>query len=196
MWDLFVPDLQENAENYRVEKQQKRLEKTDEIKQQVQNLPDMLNDHNTVIKFWVPEVILQCIAEENWKSISEATRDFFIEHCYGKQALKYLYEQEQAAIQRKKEEPITAIYRMDYTVPYELYNLGKNCCGIKLGCHSALKEALTTLAKLNKLSLSEYLRRILITHYLGNGFIFDFENQFKLTKTAEKKFNQIDDEYF
>lgn len=193
MWDLFNSELLENAENYRVEKQQKRLEKTDEIKQQVQNLPDMLNDHNAVIKFWVPEVILQCIAEENWKSISEATRDFFIEHCYGKQALKYLYEQEQQTISLKK----VSYDHIEKIMPiYEFYNLGKNCCGIKLRCHSVLKDALTTLAKLNKLSLSEYLRRILITHYLGNGFIFDFENQFKLTKTAEKKFNQIDDEHF
>lgn len=192
MWDLFNPELHGNAENCQIEKQQKRLDRLDYIKDKVTSLPDLLGDHNAIIKLWVPEIILQCIAEENWKSISEATRDFLIEHCYDKMALKYLYEQKQKiSIDAPSDQSLACIMPT-----YELYNLGKNLCGIKLCCHESLKTDLSVLATLENMRLSEYLRQILIIHYLGNGFIVDFEQQFKLTKRAEQKFNQISEDEF
>lgn len=93
-----------------------------------------------------------------------------LEHCYGKIAIKKMREK----YTQKPRFRFSISGAKDLTevkVEVEMFILGKKNTPSKIACNKKLKDDLEKLAKLKNCTLSEYIRDVLIKHYLGNGFV-------------------------
>ncbi|OOR98595.1 hypothetical protein B0187_08000 [Haemophilus paracuniculus] len=183
MWTIFTLAEKERASllkkyylSFKLKKEIK-LESMQDIKKSAYQLPNFDKEFDTTIKFWIPNIVFHCInqeAENNFKtnSIAHTIREILLIHCYGMSAVIYFREK-----YRNKSTELEKIPELNTRFSISALankrkrqSLGKNIQDIKIACHHKLKEDLTTLANLEKLSLSEYLRREITKHYLGNGF--------------------------
>lgn len=161
MWNVFNTETVE------------RIKSMQEIREYNQGLPDMENkkEEKAIIKTYIADLIMQCIEEDTQDrprsfSRSDIIREILLMHCYGRMAVKHnAWKREQRLYNRAKYQP--NMMQENYRVA----DLGKSNIPLSITCHPKLKEDLTTLADLRYLNLSEYVREILITHYLGNGFM-------------------------
>ena len=136
-----------------------------------------LNQHDTALKFWLPEpaaMAIKEICERNGDSMSEALRQFFAQHCYGVYAFQVMNEANPNLFQNtgsvmfsmRGAEPPVGKKRIDtYWVP----ELGKNVMPIKVWVPSRVKSDLQALADHVGINLSQYVREIVISRLLGHG---------------------------
>lgn len=170
-------------------KRETKLESMPDIQKAAYKLPNFDKEFDTTIKFWIPKIVFDCIrqeAENNFKtnSIAHTIREILLIHCYGMSAVIYFREK-----YRNKSTELEKIPELNTRFSISVnaskrkrQSLGKNIQDIKIACHHKLKEDLTTLANITNLSLSEYLRREITKHYLGNGF----NPEIKLTAEEEQ----------
>lgn len=136
-----------------------------------------LRDHDTAMKFWLPEPALEAIKEIsalNGESVSEALRQFFAHHCYGIYAFQMMNTKIPGIFKdpgpvvfsrRSSNDPVGKKRVHTYWVP----ELGKNVMPIKVWVPARIRNDLQLLATHVGLNLSQYAREIVISRLLGHG---------------------------
>lgn len=135
-----------------------------------------LKHHDTALKFWLPEPAadaLQEIAGRNGDSMSEMLRQFLAMHCYGVYAflvmndtIPGLFRDVVIRYSLASSEPPPGKKRVDtYWVP----ELGKNIAPIKAWIPKRMHGDLQVLANHVGIPLSQYVREIVISRFLGHG---------------------------
>lgn len=134
-------------------------------------------DHDTAIKFWLPEAANQALEEITSRmgvSISESLRQMFASHCYGIYAYQVMVDTvpgifREAAppmFSRSRAEPPAGKKRIDtYWIP----ELGKNVMPVKVWIPKRMRQDLQLLADHVGIKFSQYLREIVIARLLGHG---------------------------
>jgi hypothetical protein len=137
-----------------------------------------LAEHNTALKFWIPEPADQALREMSERSnlsASELLRQFLTIHCYGLYAfyqmtdiMPSLFKESDIRFSIREVEPPEGKKRIDtYWVP----ELGKNVAPIKVWIPKRMKADLQILAEHVELTPSNYVREILISRLLGHGML-------------------------
>ncbi len=136
-----------------------------------------LRNHDTAIKFWLPEPADEALREYAkylGTGFSEMLRDFFGTHCYGIYAMGLLRSPEDdgfggipAVFRRRGGDEGRKVRKTTYWVP----ELGKNVVPVKIWVAKRLRDDLQALADHVKIPLSQYLREIAISRLLGHGML-------------------------
>ena len=141
--------------------------------------------NDACIKLWLPEKLTQALAQlsgATGQSRPDVLRWLLFEHVYGRPAfetLKAWKQQRDLEELRRREAMIEAplgevrfsprrSISAERTVTAQL--LGKSVEDFKLWLPTALKQELQTLANLESLELSDYLRKTLVRVLLGESF--------------------------
>ena len=175
VWPFFTKNTK-NHDKYR------RASSFEELVESIGDLSD-LETHDASVKFWIPEPAadaLKQIKKFRSESINETLLIFLLGHCYGfylQQSLLSrhpgVYRDPDALLDirfshRKQPEGYREPKRKTvYYVP----ELGKNIFPIKLWIPQRLKDDLERLALHVNLTLSEYLREIVISRLFGHGMM-------------------------
>ena len=74
-----------------------KLDSFNDIRKQSKDLPNFDKEFDTTIKFWVPQIIHECVAQEmvngfKSNSIAHTIRKFLLIHCYGISAVQCFRE--------------------------------------------------------------------------------------------------------
>ncbi len=129
------------------------------------------------MKFCLPEPIKEGLDElraKNGDSFSKMLRQFFAEHCYGTYAVHVMLDKHpnlfkdlpSPLFSKTVAEPPPGKKRIDtYWVP----ELGNNTCSMKVWVALRLRNDLKILASHANLTLSEYVREIVISRLFGHG---------------------------
>lgn len=136
-----------------------------------------LAKHDVALKFWLPEPVSVALGELGklgGESRSEMLRRFLTQHCYGVYAVQVMTtvvpqifkDPSPEMIRFRIREPPPGKVRVDtYWVP----ELGKNVAPIKVWVPSRLRRDLEALAAHVDITLSQYVREIVISRLLGHG---------------------------
>lgn len=154
------------------------------------NYPDIeAKKFTSKVKFWLPTLIADCLRAERaerfngQKSVNFIVRHFLTQHCYGRAALQLMsgertnfepfhrYAGELSEPMESLSCVLTELGDETAVAEQNEFVLGKNVHAYSIPCSSQLKNDLITLAELRGLTLSEYIRKIMITYYLGNGVL-------------------------
>lgn len=176
MWPFFKTKQKENQTN--VAALRRRPLAFSEIVAGMGDFSDLAK-HDTALKFWLPEPAEKALHEMKERSdlsASEFLRQFLAIHCYGLYAFyqmtdimpKLFREQPGIMFSKAEEQPPQGKKRIDtYWVP----ELGKNVVPIKIWIPKRMKTDLQTLSEHAELTLSNYVREILISRLLGHGMV-------------------------
>lgn len=136
-----------------------------------------LRNHDTAIKFWLPEPADEALreyAKYSGTGFSEMLREFFAGHCYGIYVMGLLRSPQDDALggvpavfRRSKAENRRKVRKTTYWVP----ELGKNVAPVKIWVSKRLRDDLQALADHVNIPLSQYLREIAISRLLGHGML-------------------------
>lgn len=136
-----------------------------------------LRNHDTAIKFWLPEPADEALreyAKYSGTGFSEMLREFFATHCYGIYAMGLLrspqddeYGNVPPVFRRRTDDDGRKVRKTTYWVP----ELGKNVAPVKIWIAKRLRDDLQALAEHVKIPLSQYLREIAISRLLGHGML-------------------------
>lgn len=145
-----------------------------------------LTNHDVALKFWLPEAAEQAlgeIIEREGLSASEFLRQFLAIHCYGlyafylmTDAMPRLFRERDNSIRFSMAEPPPHKKRI---VTYWVPELGKNVVAVKVWVPSRLKNDLQILSAHAGLTVSNYVREILISRLLGHGMLPQRPGMFK-----------------
>ena len=141
--------------------------------------------NDACIKLWLPEKLTQALAQlsgATGQSRPDVLRWLLFEHVYGRPAFETLkvWKQQRDLEERRRREaaadgsPVqikfspARVHTAERTVTAQL--LGKSVEDFKLWLPAALKQELQTLATLESLELSDYLRKTLVRILLGESF--------------------------
>ncbi len=134
-----------------------------------------LGKNDIALKFWLPSPAMQGIKELSDiydRTASRLIRDFLLAHCYGIYAFEWIRENrifrmdETPMFSRRAEElPEGKVRVTTYFIP----ELGQNIAPMKLWIPTRLKNDLILLAKHVDLTVSNYVREIVISRLLGHG---------------------------
>ncbi len=136
-----------------------------------------LADNDVALKFWLPEPGMQALkelADICDQNMSRMLREFLLTHCYGVYAIEWLRElhprlfRDASRIRfsvKSEELPPGKVRIHTYWVP----ELGKNIAPMKIWIPARLKEDLGILAEHAELTVSNYVREIVISRFLGHG---------------------------
>lgn len=149
--------------------------------------------NDVALKFWLPEpseCALDEMGERNGLSKSEFLRQFFAIHCYGlyafyamKDARPYLFKESSGILYQSAlpEELPPGKKRIEtYWVP----ELGKNIAPIKVWMPTRLRNDLAVLAQHASLTISNYVREIVISRLLGQGMLPTRPEMFQVSATS------------
>lgn len=136
-----------------------------------------LRDHDTAIKFWLPEPADEALreyAKYSGTGFSEMLREFFGVHCYGIYAMSLLrtprddgFGDVPAVFRKRGGDEDRKVRKTTYWVP----ELGKNVAPVKIWVAKRLRDDLQALADHVNIPLSQYLREIAISRLLGHGML-------------------------
>ena len=147
--------------------------------------------NDVCVKLWLPEKLtlaLDALSATHNMSRPDVLRHLFFEHVYGRSALEQLKEwkrrkdAEEAEARRRAAERIAATPVVDSGVRFSPARyvpseraittqlLGKSYEDFKLWLPTPLKEQLNTLASLEELGMSDYMRKTLVRVLLGEAF--------------------------
>ena len=139
-----------------------------------------LHRHDAALKFWLPEPAneaLREICDRSGENLSILLRRFFAQHCYGIYACEVmtdripdLFRDEQGPLfsrARASSQPPGKVRVDTYWVP----ELGKNVVPIKVWIPTRVRRDLTTLAEHSDITLSQYVREVVISRLLGHGML-------------------------
>jgi hypothetical protein len=146
-----------------------------------------LEIHDASVKFWLPSPAADALKEVKMirsESINEILLIFLLGHCYGfyfQQVLlnkhPEVYRDDEPDIRfslrqpREGEQLTEQIQRIKREVIYFVPELGKNVFPIKLWLPQRLKTDIALLADHAGLTLSGYLREIVISRLFGHGML-------------------------
>jgi hypothetical protein len=136
-----------------------------------------LGNHDIAMKFWLPEPALEALRELcslNGDSVSESLRQLFATHCYGIYAFQFMNRKLPGLF---KDPGQIMFSRGDSETPpgkkrvftYWVPELGKNVMPVKVWVPVRMRDDLQILAAHVDLSLSQYVREIVISRLLGHG---------------------------
>ena len=134
---------------------------------------DHFDNHDRALKFWLPEPAreaLEDLAKRQGQSMSELLRQFLFQHCYGVYA-QVLLADKRASNQNSTDTGIRYSRRSEakkdptYWVP----ELGKNVTSLKIWMSNQMYADLEALAKHSQITVSQYVREIVISRLLGHG---------------------------
>ena len=150
-------------------------------------LPDDLSvfaNNDACIKLWLPEKLTQALEQlsgATGQSRPDVLRWLLFEHVYGRPAFETLKGwKQQRDLEERQREAAAEVWRAgmkfsparvhtaERTVTAQL--LGKSVEDFKLWLPAVLKQELQTLATLESLELSDYLRKTLVRVLLGESF--------------------------
>lgn len=175
MWPFF-------RKNKQVDDDRRRPVSFEQLIDSVGDYSD-LKQHDVSVKFWIPEpaaIALKEIKRLRSESLNETLLIFLLGHCYG------FYFQQQLLHKHPeiyRDPDVMADVRFSNRqrpdgsrepkrVPvYFVPELGKNIFPIKLWIPQRLKDDLQKLAQHVNLTLSEYLREIVISRVFGHGML-------------------------
>ena len=141
--------------------------------------------NDVCIKLWLPEKLTQALEQmsgSTGQSRPDVLRWLLFEHVYGRPAFETLkaWKQQRDLEERRRREAVAdvsplqvklspaRVHTAERTVTAQL--LGKSVEDFKLWLPGALKQELQTLAALESLELSDYLRKTLVRVLLGESF--------------------------
>lgn len=150
-------------------------------------------DNNACIKIWLPEKLvlgIDSLGASHGMSRPDVLRWLFFEHVYGRPALEKLKEwkrqkdreaaerreaerRRREAVPPQEDESSQIRYSTRRVVSERTYTaqlLGKSVEDFKLWLPALLKSELESLAKVEELGLSDYLRKTLVRILLGESF--------------------------
>ena len=177
MWSFFKQKEQENLDK-KADPEVSRQDETSPMEFQaiVSDMGDLseLKRNNAPLKFWIPEPVenaLNEICKRNEVSLSKMLREFLLVHCYG----LYAYHVMKDIMPEIGEEDSRVMFSKKYdpkrTPTYWVTELGKNIAPIKVWIPQRLKNDLSILATHVDLTLSNYVREIVISRLLGHGML-------------------------
>ena len=140
-----------------------------------------LGVHDVALKFWLPEPAekaIQELSKINGESMSESLRQFFVIHCYGLYMFSVMTQKMPKLF--KDPEPVRFSRTRDADqeadppgkkreTTYWVLELGKNVAPIKIWVPQRVKADLQVLADHVDITLSQYLREVVISRLLGHG---------------------------
>ncbi|MDH2997589.1 hypothetical protein A1D22_07625 [Pasteurellaceae bacterium LFhippo2] len=166
-----------------------RIDHFQQLADEIKSLPNFDKNLTANIRICVPQLLLDALEKQitltiNAQNISEVIRDILLKHCYGVATINYLRKYYLELELRKQQDDSNLLEdeignaRISFRPQISLNkpNLGKNLHIIKFSCHSRLKEDLLKLSQKDNTTLSEYIRRLLISKLLGKTFLFEYEN--------------------
>lgn len=154
-----------------------------------------LND--VALKFWLPQAAFEALgemAERSSLTMTEFLRQFFVVHCYGLYAFIAMKEAKPSLFKDslpgtnvfyqsvgQEQLPSGKIRVETYWVP----ELGKNISPVKVWMPKRMRCDLEALAKHSALTLSNYVREIVISRLLGHGMLPTRSILFQVFATPE-----------
>jgi hypothetical protein len=137
-------------------------------------LEDLCGNH-AELRVWIPEplkIALTEVAERQGTTMSVYLREFFVIYLYGIHELLCMRDNKtgifhsppQPQSQPARSSPLFSRAKMVNYIP----GLGKNIVPFKLYMHSKIKSDLATLAIKADMPLSQFVREILVSHFLGH----------------------------
>lgn len=166
-----------------------------EIIEGMKDLPD-LRFNREPLKFWLPESAEQALGEmakRSKLSKSEFLRQFFAIHCYGLYAFYVMRDTNPTLF---KDSDGGVFYQSGtVTTPtgkkrietYWVPELGKNIAPVKVWIPLRLRNDLATLAQHAEVTLSNYVREILISRLLGQGMLPTRPQMFEAAPTKSSE---------
>jgi predicted DNA-binding protein len=133
---------------------------------------DHFDQQDRALKFWLPEPAreaLEDLAKRQGQSMSELLRQFLFQHCYGVYA--YVLMMDKRA-ERGTGDPglkFSRAYRPKKDPTYWVPELGKNVTSLKIWMSNQMHADLEQLAQHSHITLSQYVREIVISRLLGHG---------------------------
>lgn len=136
------------------------------------------SENDVAVKFWVPEAVAEALdelRERERQPMSQLLRQYLIVHCYGIYGIRVMLEAEPLLFRDRE---VDSEIRFSRAFPpegkkrvntYFVPELGKNVAPIKLWIPQRLRDDLRILADHVELTLSQYLREIVISRLLGHG---------------------------
>jgi len=173
MWFFFSEKRQEASGSI---PSRRRSLKYEELNEEAKVLFPEFSKNDVPVRFWVPEPVMDALNDFRFRASEPFTymlRQILASHCYGiiafqamKQANPHIFKEGGSFYQSAKENPPPGKKRITtYFVP----ELGKNVKPIKLFIPTRLRDDLQLLADHVGLSLSNYLREIVISRLFGHG---------------------------
>lgn len=185
MWSFFRNQKSANRTGYTVPIDQEKRQRPKSMDQLIADMGDIsdLAKHDVAVKFWLPEPVKSALEEirqltEQSSSSSGFLRQFLVIHCYG--FYPYLvmlndmpnfckdFDGGRGIMFSKGDSTPEGKIRQS---TYWVADLGKNIAPIKLWVPSRLKQDLSILAEHSGLTLSNYIREIVISRLLGHGML-------------------------
>lgn len=134
---------------------------------------DHFDNHDRALKFWLPEPARQALedlAKRQGQSMSELLRQFLFQHCYGVYAHALLMDKRAAqndSIDTDIRYSRRYVAKKDPT--YWVPELGKNVTSLKIWMSNQMHADLEALARHSSITVSQYVREIVISRLLGHG---------------------------
>ena len=136
-----------------------------------------LQGNDAELRVWMPEPLklaMDEVVQYLEKTVSEYLRDLFIVYLYGSHELLCMFENktgvfyspppEPSVENEKQGQPLFSRSRSVDFIP----GLGKNIVPLKLFLHEKLKADLQATADKAGLPLSQFVRELLVSHFLGH----------------------------
>jgi len=126
-----------------------------------------LNDYDVVLKFWLPEALDQILSEMcNYADTtrSDIIRQTLFLYLYGRYDLFGMHEKDDLRF------ALTAPIKFSRTAS-STPELGKNTEDVRVGIARKMKNDLQLLAEKKGIKLSQFIREILISNFLGHVYL-------------------------
>ena len=152
----------------------------------------LFSTNDAFIKVWLPDRLTTAIdrlSAEHQSSRPDVLRSILFQHIYGAMAFegfvnwKHQLDARRNAASASDGSP-TALFSRQRTQSIEV--LGKSDTNFKFWIPAKLKQDLSTLAKADRLGISDYVRKVLVRVLLGERFFSDWQACIGQVPTAAK----------
>jgi hypothetical protein len=138
---------------------------------------EALHIHGSQLRVWLPEALRQSmgiVANDLDVTISQYLREYFVVYLYGSHALAGMLNNGTGIYYTPPPQPESAVDDFDPPMFSRVHSvefipgLGKNIVPLKLYLHEKIKADLQVLADKAGIALSQFVREILVSHFLGH----------------------------
>lgn len=132
--------------------------------------------NNATLRIWLPEPLrlaMDQVAKHLDTTLSKYLREYFVVYLYGNHALIDMFRNQTGIFYQPPKEnkldndlniPMFSRVRSVEFIP----GLGKNIVPLKIFLNSQIKSDLQLLADKSEMALSQFIREILVSHFLGH----------------------------
>lgn len=184
MWSFLRNRKAATQTNHVTKEEPQRPKSLDQLRDNIweEDYSDLI-EHDVALKFWLPEPAkhaLDEISQITDQPVSGFLRQFLVIHCYGFYPYLMLLDimPDFCKHDNRLQPPSIRFSRSDSTPEgkkrestYWVADLGKNIAPVKLWVPTRLKQDLSILAEHTGLTLSNYIREIVISRLLGHGML-------------------------